>query len=180
MVAVPALAGTRSAKASGDRYLAADTLLNKSATIGGAGSTFAAPLQNAAQAAYGARTTNATINGYQAVGSGTGESDILKKVVDWGGTDVPMSQTDIYQKEPSGYNIRASAFVEVPIALGGVAIPYNLSGLNSKTSLTLTAQVLAGIYEGHITNWNSSAIQGLNPKVKLPDNKIVVVARADS
>src|ERR1035441_2276344 len=104
MVAVPALAGTRSAKASGDRYLAADTLLNKSATIGGAGSTFAAPLQNAAQAAYGARTTNATINGYQAVGSGTGESDILKKVVDWGGTDVPMSQTDIYQKEPSGYN----------------------------------------------------------------------------
>jgi len=180
MVAVPALAGTRSAKTSGDPYLTADNRLNKSATIGGAGSTFAAPLQNAAQAAYEARTPNATINGYQAVGSGTGESDILKKVVDWGGTDVPMSQTDIYQKEPSGFNIRASAFLEVPIALGGVAIPYNISGLNSKTPLTFTASVLAGIYEGHITNWNSSAIQGLNPKVKLPDSKIVVVARADS
>jgi len=89
MVAVPALAGTRAT--TGDRYLAADTVLNKAATIGGAGSTFAAPLQNAAQAAFMARAQNATINGYQAVGSGTGESDILKKVVDWGGTDVPTS-----------------------------------------------------------------------------------------
>ncbi len=69
---------------------------------------------------------------------------------------------------------------QVPIALGGVAIPYNVSGLTAKTPLTFTASVLAGIYEGHITNWNSSAIQGLNPKVKLPDSKIVVVARADS
>ncbi|MGD0874064.1 MAG: phosphate ABC transporter substrate-binding protein PstS [Acidimicrobiales bacterium] len=178
MVAVPALAGTRAT--TGDRYLAADTVLNKAATIGGAGSTFAAPLQNAAQAAFMARAQNATINGYQAVGSGTGESDILKKVVDWGGTDVPMSQTDIYQKEPSGYNIRASAFLEVPIALGGVAITYNLAGLSAKTPLILTASVLANIYEGHITNWNSAAIQALNPKVKLPATKIVVAARADS
>ena len=155
-------------------------MLNKAATIGGAGSTFAAPLQNAAQAAFMARAQNATINGYQAVGSGTGESDIFKKVVDWGGTDVPMSQTDIYQKEPSGYNIRASAFLEVPIALGGVAITYNLAGLSAKTPLILTASVLANIYEGHITNWNSAAIQALNPKVKLPATKIVVAARADS
>jgi phosphate transport system substrate-binding protein len=180
MVAVPALAGTRSAKTSGDPYLAADTRLNKAATIGGAGSTFAAPLQNAAQAFYQARNTNATINGYQAVGSGTGESDILKKVVDWGGSDVPMTQTDINSKETSGDKYTVSEFLQVPIGLGGVAIPYNVPGLSAKTTLTLTAAVLAQIYEGSVKYWDSPAIKGLNPNVKLPHIEIVVVARADS
>ena len=179
MVAVPALAGTRSAKTSGDPYLAADTRLNKSATIGGAGSTFAAPLQNAAQAAYEARTPNATINGYQAVGSGTGESDILKKVVDWGGTDVPMAQSDINKDEPAGTDYTTADFLQIPIGLGGVAIPFNVPGLSVK-KLVLTASVLANIYLGKITQWNSGAIQALNPKVKLPKTRIIVVARGDS
>jgi phosphate transport system substrate-binding protein len=180
MVAVPAFARTRSARVSGDPYLAADTQLATPATIGGAGSTFAAPLQNEAQAAFTARNTNATINGYQAVGSGTGESDILKKVVDWGGTDVPMSQTDISSKEPSGDNYTVSQFLEVPIGLGGVAISYNVPGLKVKTPLILTAAVLAKIYAGSVRFWNSGAIKALNPKVALPDRRIIVVARADS
>ncbi len=180
MVAVPALAGTRSVKAIGDPYLAADTELATPATIGGAGSSFAAPLQNAAQALYTSRTTGATINGYQAVGSGTGESDILKQVVDWGGTDVPMTQNDIVQKEPSGHAFILGRFLQVPIALGGVAISYDVPGLAAKTTLTLTATVLAEIYKGSIKYWNSSEIQGLNPNVKLPHKQIVVVARADS
>ena len=150
MVAVPALAGTRSAKAVGDPYLAADTQMNKPATLGGAGSTFAAPLQNAAQALFQSRNSKATINGYQAVGSGTGESDILKRIVDWGGTDVPMSQTDINSKQPYGADYTVSQFLQVPIALGGVAIPYNVPGLTAKTPLTLTAAVLANIYLGNI------------------------------
>ena len=146
----------------------------------GAGSTFAAPLQNAAQALYQARNINASINGYQGVGSGTGETDILKKVVDWGGSDVPMSQADINSKEPSGDNYTVSQFLQVPIGLGGVAIPYHVPGLTAKTTLTLTAAVLANIYLGHIKYWNSPAIKALNPKVSLPHNQIVVVARADS
>ena len=179
VVTVPALAGTRSAKA-GDAYLAADTQMNKSATIGGAGSTFAAPLQNAAQALYQSRNSKATINGYQAVGSGSGESDILKRIVDWGGTDVPMSQADINSKQPYGADYTLSQFLQVPIALGGVAIPYNVPGLTAKTPLTLTASVLANIYLGNIKWWNSAAIKALNPKVNLPHKEIVVVARADS
>ena len=46
--------------------------------------------------------------------------------------------------------------------------------------LNLTAAVLANIYEGKITTWNNSAIEALNKGVKLPDKKIVVVARGDS
>jgi phosphate transport system substrate-binding protein len=181
MIAVPALAGTRSPKTS-DPYLIADTQMNFQATIGGAGSTFAAPLENAAQAAFTARNTNATINGYQAVGSGTGESDILKKIVDWGGSDVPMAQSDISSKEPAGDNYTVSQFLQVPIGLGGVAIAYRVPGLKlkPKTSLVLTAGVLANIYLGNIKYWNSAAIKKLNPGDTFPHARIVVVARADS
>jgi len=64
LVAVPAR-GPRSARAPKDLYLAADTRMAKPATIGGAGSTFAAPLQNAAQVFYQTRNDNASFNGYQ-------------------------------------------------------------------------------------------------------------------
>ncbi len=149
------------------------------ATIGGAGSTFAAPLQNAAQAFYTSRNPRASINGYQAVGSGTGEADVLKKVVDWGGTDVPMQQKDIYKSEPSGDNYQVSQFLQVPIALGGVAIAYNVPGLKDK-ALVLNANCLAWIYSGQVEYWNSKVIQNLNKGVKLPHQRIVVVARGDS
>jgi len=180
-VLLAALPGLASASAhASDPYLAADTRLNNSATIGGAGSTFAAPLENAGQALYLSRTPNASINGYQAVGSGTGESDLIKKLVDWGGTDVPLQQSDINKDQPSGSNYQLSQFLQIPVGLGGVAIPFNVPGLKAGTHLTLTASVLAQIYEAKITHWNNSQIRALNPKIKMPTTKIVVVARADS
>ncbi len=179
LAAVPGLAGASAAKVT-DKYLAADTKLNFTATIGGAGSTFAAPLENAAQAIFQARSPNATINGYQAVGSGTGETDLLKKLVNWGGSDVPLSQSDINKNEPSGSHYTVSQFLQVPIGLGGVAITYNVPGLKAGTTLKMTASVLSWIYQGKITSWNSAKIKALNPKVHLPASKIVAVARADS
>ncbi len=180
LAAVSALPGAgASTKSVSDPYLAADVQLSTPATIGGAGSTFQAPLENAAQALYQARNTNATINGYQAVGSGTGEADIIKKLVDWGGTDVPMAQSDINKDEPTGTDYTTADFLQIPIGLGGVAIPFNVPGLSVK-KLVLTASVLANIYLGKITQWNSGAIQALNPKVKLPKTRIIVVARGDS
>jgi len=179
LASLPALASTKKA-GNPDPYFTWDTQLKQSATIAGAGSSFAAPLQNAAQAEYQSRDSNATISAYQAVGSGTGETDIVKKLVDWGGSDVPMAQSDINSKEPAGANYSVSQFLQVPIGLGGVGIAYNVPGLSSKVKLNLTAAVLASIYEGKITTWNNSAIEALNKGVKLPDKKIVVVARGDS
>ena len=179
LAAVTAFPGAGATTRSHDPYLAADTRLNNPATIGGAGSTFAAPLENAAQALYTSRNPNATINGYQAVGSGTGESDIIKKLVDWGGSDVPMAQADINKDQPSGSNYTLSDFLQIPIGLGGVAVPFNVPSLKVKT-LTMTASVLANIYLGRISEWNAYAIQVLNKKVKLPHTRIIVVARGDS
>ena len=90
-----------------------------------------------------------------------------------------MSQADINSKQPYGADYTLSQFLQVPIGLGGVAIPYNVPGLTAKT-LTLTAAVLANIYLGNIKYWDSAAIKALNPKVNLPHKEIVVVARADS
>jgi phosphate transport system substrate-binding protein len=179
LAAMSVIPGAGAEARSGDAYLAADTQLSTPATIGGAGSTFAAPLENAAQALYTSHTSNATINGYQAVGSGTGEADVIKKLVDWGGTDVPMAQADINKDEPSGDQYTTAEFLQIPIGLGGVAIPFNVPGLKVK-SLVFNATVLANIYQGKVFYWDSAAIQGLNPKVKLPHNRIIVVARGDS
>ena len=103
------------------------------ATIGGAGSTFAAPLQNAAQALYAGRNLNATINGYQAVGSGTGESDIIKKVRRLG-RHRRAHAAKRHQQEGAfrAPTTQLSDFLQIPIGLGGVAIPYNDPGIKPR------------------------------------------------
>jgi phosphate transport system substrate-binding protein len=161
--------------------------MNFSASIAGGGSTFAAPLENAGQAYYTARNSNATLAGYQAVGSGAGETGILNNTFNFGGSDVPMAQSDIAAREPNGDNYTLSQFEQVPIGLGGEAIAYNLPGFNTKEHLNLNATVIAEIYLGKITKWNAPQIAALNTKKlnptlksKLPNHAIDYVCRADS
>jgi phosphate transport system substrate-binding protein len=54
---------------------------------------------------------------------------------------------------------------------------FNVEGVNS---LNLTAKVLGGIMNGRYTTWNDEAIQSLNPKAKLPNEKINVYYRSGS
>jgi phosphate transport system substrate-binding protein len=180
MASLPAFAATPAHKAKPkpkpDPYVVADTEMTTPASIAGGGSTFAGPLQNAAQAFYSARNANATIAGYQLVGSGAGEAGILKNTFSWGGTDVPMAQSDIAS---NGFSYPISDFLQVPIGLGGVAISYNLPGFSSKTHLDLTAKVIAEIYLGTIKNWNDPQIKALNKKAKLPAHAIETVCRSD-
>jgi phosphate transport system substrate-binding protein len=68
--------------------------------------------------------------------------------------------------------------VQVPVALGGVAIAYNLPGLT--VPLQLDGPTLAQIFLGKITRWNDPAIKQLNSRLTLPDLAIVPVHRADS
>lgn len=170
----------------GDPYLGTDTT-SPAATIGGAGSTFAAPLEDSAIGAYSARNPNASFNAYQAIGSGAGEQDLLTSAstgVNWGGTDVPLGASDITKicgtagvtcPKPTP---TLASFEQVPIALGGVAIVYNVPGL--KTGLKLNGAVLANIYHGKITTWNNAAIHALNPGVTLPNHVIHPIFREDS
>ncbi len=58
-----------------------------------------------------------------------------------------------------------TGYTFVPVALSSVAIVYDLPGVSGP--LQLTGAVLAGIFDGTITDWNDSAIATLNPGAEL-------------
>ncbi|MCI4326598.1 MAG: phosphate ABC transporter substrate-binding protein PstS [Thermoplasmata archaeon] len=136
-------------------------------TIAAAGSTLAQPLMTLWASQYSCGSLE-----YNGVGSGAGVTDLSQKTVDFGASDAPLSATQV-SALPSG-----STVLTIPELVAGVAIIYDVSGVAK--GLNLTGTVLAGIYLGTITNWNSSQITSINPGVKLPDANITVVERADS
>ena len=107
---------------------------------------------------------------YRSIGSGGGIRQFLTGTLDFGATDVPMSQEQL-QKSPK-------KILHLPTALGAVVVSYNLPSLQTK-NLRFTAQVLADMYSGKIKKWNDSQIQKINPGVNLPDQNVVPVYRAD-
>ena len=139
-------------------------------TLTGAGSTFDAPFFSAAFARYQQQHPGVTI-GYSAVGSSAGIAAISAKQVDFGASDVPMTASE--QAAATGGPI-----TQVPVALGGEGIVYNLS-LPAGARLHLTGPVLAEIFLGQITRWNDAALTALNPGLSLPAAAINVVHRSD-
>jgi phosphate transport system substrate-binding protein len=138
-------------------------------SLTGAGSTFVAPFYTKAFADYNARFPQVTVN-YQAVGSGAGIAQFQAKTVDFGASDVPMGSADI--TKAGG----ADALTQIPTALGVVSIAFNVSGVSK---LQLDSATLAGIFLGHIKNWNDPSIAALNSGSTLPNKAITVVHRSD-
>jgi phosphate transport system substrate-binding protein len=144
---------------------------HKATTISGAGSTFVSPLVSVWTPAIG-QAFDYTVQ-YSAVGSGAGIAAITTRQVDFGASDAPLT--------PDQFNA-CNGCVQIPWALAGTAIDYNIPGLQlpRNTNLKLTGDVIAKIYMGEITNWNDPAIKALNSKATIPDLKITVAHRADN
>jgi phosphate transport system substrate-binding protein len=136
----------------------------------GAGSTFVNPFFSAAFYQYGAAHKDVTVN-YQAIGSGGGIQQFTQRTVDFGASDVPMNAAELKRLPNEA--------IQVPIALGGVAVTYNLTTF-VKGGLKLTRETLADIYLGKIAKWNDPRITKINPGAELPDQPIVVVHRSDA
>jgi phosphate transport system substrate-binding protein len=134
--------------------------------VTGAGATFPAPLYARWAADYN-KATGSRIN-YQSVGSGAGLRQIRGKTVDFGASDMPLTDEELAK----------DGLTQFPTAIGGVVPVLNVAGIQTR-QLRLTGPVLADIYLGKIGKWNDPAIAGLNPGVKLPDAPIAVVRRAD-
>src|SRR5262249_37941517 len=132
--------------------------------INGAGSTFVQPLVSVWTPALGG-AFDYTVQ-YSGVGSGAGIQAITSRTVDFGASDAPLS--------PDQFSA-CQGCVQIPWALAGTSIPYNIPGLTGL--LRLNGDVIAKIYMGQITTWNDPAIKALNPKLSLPDLKIVPVYR---
>ena len=138
------------------------------ADLTGAGATFPAPLYQAWFQDY-RKVAGAVKTNYQAVGSGAGIQQHTEKTVDFGATDLAMTDAEL-AKAPDTQHI--------PMVLGSVVLTYNLDGVTAP--LKLDGDTVAKIWLGKITRWNDPAITALNPGVKLPSAEIAVVSRSDS
>src|SRR5512132_4387511 len=121
----------------------------------GAGSTFVFPLMARWIQDY-SKNHGVTIT-YGPIGSGGGIQQVAKRTVDFGASDAPMTSDQF---------AACKGCLQIPWALGGTSIPYNIPG--APKHLKLTGEVLADIYLGTLTSWNDPAIAKLNPGVKLP------------
>jgi phosphate transport system substrate-binding protein len=134
--------------------------------VTGAGATFPAPLYAKWADAYN-KATGVRVN-YQSVGSGAGLRQIRGKTVDFGASDMPLSDEELAK----------DGLIQFPTVIGGVVPVMNIPGVQPG-QLKLSGQVLGDIYLGKITKWNDAAIASLNSGLKLPDAQIAVVRRAD-
>ena len=132
----------------------------------GAGATFPAPLYAKWADAYN-KAAGVRVN-YQSVGSGAGLRQIRGKTVDFGASDMPLTDEELAK----------DGLIQFPTVIGGVVPVVNIAGVQPG-QLRLNGQVLGDIFLGKITKWNDAAIVALNPNMKLPDSQIAVFRRAD-
>ena len=140
-------------------------------TVIAGGSSFVNPIMQAWYLEYSDATHGVFQLSYTAIGSGAGITNILDNAFEFAGSDAPVPHSELA-------TIHNNTLLEIPEALGGVAIFYNVPGIDN-ASLNLTGQILAGIWNESITMWNAPQIQALNPNVPLPDHSIIPVHRSD-
>src|SRR5450830_2101447 len=134
--------------------------------ITGAGAIFPAPLYAKWASDYN-KATGVKVN-YQSVGSGAGIKQIDSKTVDFGASDMPLTDEVLAKKGQ----------MQFPTVIGGTVPVINVKGI-APGQMKLDGQVLGDIYLGKITKWNDAAIKALNPGLPLPDAAIAPVRRAD-
>ncbi len=138
-----------------------------SVSLTGAGASFPAPIYQRWFSEYNKENPNVQVS-YQSVGSGAGVEQFTQGTVDFGASDVAMTDEEIAQVE------RGVALL--PVTAGSIVLAYNLPDVSE---LRLSRQVYTDILLGNITQWNDPAIASLNPDANLPDSNITVVYRSD-
>lgn len=140
--------------------------LAMAAEVTGAGASFPAPVYAKWADSYQKASSN-KVN-YQSIGSSGGIKQIKAKTVDFGASDAPLKDDELAK----------DGLMQFPTVIGGVVPVVNVPGIGAG-QLKLTGEVLGNIFLGKIAKWNDPAIAALNPGVKLPDQAIAVVHRAD-
>lgn len=115
------------------------------------------------------KSTGNQIN-YNPIGSGGGIRQLMEGTVDFGASDMPMSDKDI--AKITKYHV-----LHFPTVMGGVVPTYNVDGASK--DLNFTGEVLAGIFSGKITKWDDPALVKINSGTKMPSADITVVHRSE-
>jgi phosphate transport system substrate-binding protein len=136
--------------------------------INAAGATFPAVIYQKWFDEYHKMHADVQIN-YQSIGSGGGIAQLTAGTVDFGASDMPMTDEQI-----SKLSVKPLHF---PSVLGGVVPTYNIAGITQE--LKFTGETLSGIFLGTIMKWDDPRLAKDNPGVKFPNADIQVVHRSD-
>jgi len=136
--------------------------------ITAAGATFPAPIYQKWFGEYHNAHPDVQVN-YQSIGSGAGIQQLTSGTVDFGASDMPMTNDQI-----SKVKVHPLHF---PTVMGAVVPTYNVPGVSQE--LKFSGEALAGIFLGTISKWSDAQLAKDNPGVKLPNEDIVVVHRSD-
>jgi phosphate transport system substrate-binding protein len=137
-------------------------------TLNGAGATFPNPMYSKWFSEYHKIHPDVQVN-YQPIGSGGGIRQVTAGTVDFGASDMPMTDKQLQDAKAKILNI--------PTVLGAVVPAYNVPGVSGE--LKFTPEALAGIFLGKVSKWNDKAIASANAGVNLPNQDIIVVHRSD-
>jgi phosphate transport system substrate-binding protein len=173
LAAVLALASCRTDTATGpattgETATGGESALSQRVSLTGAGASFPAPLYQNWAISLAQQEPNLQVN-YQSIGSGAGIEQFTGETVDFGASDIAMTD------EQMAAVTRGT--ILLPMTAGSIVMAYNLQGVES--GLKLTREAYVGILSGKITNWSDPAIAEANPDVELPDRQITVVHRSD-
>jgi len=136
--------------------------------LNGAGATFPYPIYSKWFSDYHKIHSDVEIN-YQSIGSGGGIRQVTAGTVDFGASDMPMTDKQLHESKEKILNI--------PTVLGADVPAYNVPGVTGEVKFT--PEALAGIFLGKISKWNDKAITSANPGVNFPDRDIIVVHRSE-
>jgi phosphate transport system substrate-binding protein len=139
-----------------------------SGTLNGSGSSFQDSFDQKAKTEFAKVASGVTVN-YTKSGSSAGKQDLANQVVQFAGTDSLIKDAD----KPT---FKGGEVLYFPTVGAPITVSYNLSGVDT---LKLSADVLAGIFQGDITSWNDPKIAADNSGVSLPSTSIAVVHRSD-
>jgi phosphate transport system substrate-binding protein len=142
------------------------------AGLNGAGATFPNPMYSKWFSEYHKLHPDIEIN-YQSIGSGGGIRQVTEGTVDFGASDMPMTDAQLADAQTK-LNTKV---LNIPTVLGAVVPAYNIPGVTG--DVKFTSEALAGIFLGKIAKWNDKAITSANPGVKFPDKPIIVVHRSE-
>src|SRR5271165_967102 len=108
----------------------------------GAGATFPEPIYGKWFSEYSAAHPGVEIN-YQAIGSGGGVRQMTAGLVDFGASDMPVTDEQLAASKIK--------LTHIPTVMGAVVPSFNVPGVND---IKFDPTVLADIYLGKISNWN--------------------------
>ncbi|OMQ15657.1 phosphate ABC transporter substrate-binding protein PstS [Modestobacter sp. VKM Ac-2676] len=143
-----------------------------SGTLVGAGASSQQAAMQGWTAGYSSVQPDVTVN-YDPVGSGGGREQFLAGGTNFAGSDAALDEEELAEAEE---RCGTAGIFELANYIAPIAVVYNLEGVDE---LNLSPEVLAGIFNQQITNWNDPAIAADNPDATLPDLPITPVNRSD-